>query len=129
MTGDLLKKIERLEEALGEIARQSDGHRRSRLYVDGDNVALANVRNIALFALAQDRDYVERKGEWTNWPTTEQRDIPPAETAFLDLLARDIDEHPERLVEIDGELPGRIESLVGGMDIDLEAPIEGDVDL
>jgi len=64
---DLDRQIERLEEALGEIARQADGHRTSTLYVDGQNVALANVRNIALFALGQDEDFSKRTGDWAGW--------------------------------------------------------------
>jgi hypothetical protein len=60
-------RIERLEAALEEIARQSDSHKRSRLCVEGQNVALVNVRNIALFALGQQRDFAERTGEWAGW--------------------------------------------------------------
>ncbi len=45
---------------------------------------------------------------------------------FLDFLARDIASHPERLQAIDDNLLSRIHSLVGDMDVDLEAPLSAD---
>lgn len=45
---------------------------------------------------------------------------------FLDFLARDIASHPERLQPIDDDLLSRIHSLVGDMDIDLDAPLSAD---
>lgn len=42
---------------------------------------------------------------------------------FLDFLAKDIANHPERLQAIDVRLVARIQSLVGTADIDLDAPL------
>ena len=45
---------------------------------------------------------------------------------FLDFLARDIADHPERLQALDTCLVQRLESLVGGVDIDLDAALPED---
>ncbi|QDQ28545.1 hypothetical protein FNU76_20535 [Chitinimonas arctica] len=45
---------------------------------------------------------------------------------FLDVLAQDIANHPERLHVVDGTLLRRIEALVGGVDLDLDAPLSPD---
>jgi antitoxin PrlF len=50
----------------------------------------------------------------------------PALGAFLGFLARDITEHPERLQAVDTGLVQRIQSLVGGVDVDLDAPLSAD---
>jgi antitoxin PrlF len=50
----------------------------------------------------------------------------PALGAFLGFLARDITEHPERLQAVDTGLVQRIQSLVGGVDVDLNAPLSAD---
>ena len=50
----------------------------------------------------------------------------PALGAFLGFLARDITEHPERLQAMDAGLMQRIQSLVGGVDIDLDATLSAD---
>ncbi|HXG29069.1 MAG TPA: type II toxin-antitoxin system PrlF family antitoxin [Nevskiales bacterium] len=47
----------------------------------------------------------------------------PALGAFLGFLARDISEHPERLQAVDAALVQRIQSLVGGVEVDLDAPL------
>ncbi len=41
-------------------------------------------------------------------------------------LARDIAEHPERLRAVDASLPERIRSLVGNLDVDLDAPLSAE---
>jgi len=46
--------------------------------------------------------------------------------SFLDFLARDIAEHPERLQALDAAFVQRIQSLVGGVDLDLDAPLSAD---
>ncbi len=51
----------------------------------------------------------------------------PAIEAFLDFLARDMVGHPERLADLSPALIDRAQSLVQGIDVDLEAPIHGDV--
>jgi len=45
---------------------------------------------------------------------------------FLDFLARDIADHPGRLQVPDSELVQRIQSLVGGVEVDLGASLSAD---
>jgi antitoxin PrlF len=45
---------------------------------------------------------------------------------FLGFLAHDIASHPERLQAIDTGLAHRIQSLVGGTDVDIESPLSAD---
>ena len=42
---------------------------------------------------------------------------------FLGFLAHDIAAHPERLQSVDEQFVQRIQSLVGGIDADLDAPL------
>lgn len=55
---------------------------------------------------------------------TEEAD--PALGAFLAFLERDIATHPERLQTVDAGLLQRVQSLVGGVEVDLEAPLSAD---
>ncbi len=54
------------------------------------------------------------------------QEADPALGAFLGFLARDITEHPERLQAMDAGLVQRIQSLVGGVEVDLDAPLSAD---
>lgn len=45
---------------------------------------------------------------------------------FLDFLARSIASHPERLQAVDASLVQRIHSLIGGIEVDLDAPLSAD---
>jgi antitoxin PrlF len=45
---------------------------------------------------------------------------------FLGFLARDIATHPQRLQAIDASLVQRIHSLVGGIEVDLDAALSAD---
>jgi len=45
---------------------------------------------------------------------------------FLGFLARDIAEHPERLQAIDASFVQRLQSLVGNIEVDLDAPLSAD---
>lgn len=45
---------------------------------------------------------------------------------FLGFLARDITSHPERLQAIDSTFVQRIQSLTGGIEIDLDATLSAD---
>lgn len=45
---------------------------------------------------------------------------------FLGFLARDIASHPERLQMINSGLVNRIQSLVGGLEVNIEAPLSAD---
>ena len=47
----------------------------------------------------------------------------PALAPFLGFLARDLTEHPERLRALDAPLRRRLQALVGGVEIDLDAPL------
>ena len=53
-------------------------------------------------------------------------DEDPALGQFLGFLARDIASHPERLQTIDASLVQRLQSLTGGIDVDLDAPLPAD---
>ncbi len=50
----------------------------------------------------------------------------PALIPFLGFLARDLAEHPERLQALDAGLAKRIQALVGGVEVDLDAPLAMD---
>ena len=45
---------------------------------------------------------------------------------FLGFLARDIADHPERVQAIDAGLVKRLQSLVGGIDVDFDAALPAD---
>ena len=45
---------------------------------------------------------------------------------FLSFLARDIGNHPERLQALDANLAQRIQSLVGGVEVDLDAALSAE---
>lgn len=48
------ERIEFLESLLLDIAFMADGHKASRLYIDNENVALVNIRNMAAFELGME---------------------------------------------------------------------------
>ena len=48
---------------------------------------------------------------------------------FLAFLAKDIEKHPETLKPLSKDFAARMEALVKGTRVDLDAPIDGDVDL
>jgi antitoxin PrlF len=50
----------------------------------------------------------------------------PVLASFLRFLARDIAEHPERLQAMETGLAQRIQELVGGVEVDLDAPLSED---
>lgn len=60
----------------------------------------------------------------TRAPSDEKKD--PALGAFLGFLARDIAMHPERLQAVDAGLVQRIQSLVGSVAVDLDAPLSAE---
>jgi antitoxin PrlF len=45
---------------------------------------------------------------------------------FLGFLARDIASHPERLQAVDASFAQRLQSLTGGIAVDLDAPLSAD---
>ena len=52
----------------------------------------------------------------------------PALAPFLALLQQDIAAHPERLLPITANLAGRLQELVGGIEVNLDAPLSDDDD-
>ena len=50
----------------------------------------------------------------------------PALMPFLRFLARDMAEHPKRLKAMDTDLAQRIQALVGGIEVNLEASLSAD---
>lgn len=67
------------------------------------------------------RVYVER---------VDQKESDPVVEGFLELLARDMLLRPaDSIVELSAPLRDRVQGLVGSLDIDLDADIEGDVAL
>lgn len=52
--------------------------------------------------------------------------VDPVLAPFLDFLAQDIGTHPDRLQALDADLVNRIQSLVGSVDVDLDAPLSVD---
>ena len=53
-------------------------------------------------------------------------DNDPALAPFLGFLARDLAEHPERLQALDAAFAQRIQTLVGAVEVDLDAPLSAD---
>jgi antitoxin PrlF len=53
----------------------------------------------------------------------------PAIDAFLTFLGHDMMRRPQALTTLPAELAGRIAALTDGLAVDLDAPIDGDVDL
>ena len=45
---------------------------------------------------------------------------------FLGFLSRDIASHPQRLQAMDANFVQRLQSLTGGIDVDLDAPLSAD---
>lgn len=50
----------------------------------------------------------------------------PVLSQFLEFLARDIANHPEDLQTVDANLVHRLHSLVGNIEVDLNAPLSAD---
>lgn len=56
----------------------------------------------------------------------EAREDDPLLGQFLSFLAGDIARHPERVQAVDSALLARIQSLVGQVEVDLDAPLSAD---
>lgn len=54
------------------------------------------------------------------------KDEDPVLRPFLDFLGRDIARHPERLQAVDTGLVQRLQALVGGVEVNLDAPLSAD---
>ncbi|WP_059415990.1 type II toxin-antitoxin system PrlF family antitoxin [Cupriavidus basilensis] len=55
-----------------------------------------------------------------------QTEDDPVLARFLDFLAHDLVTHPERLQIIDASLVHRLQSLVGGVEVDLDSALSAD---
>jgi antitoxin PrlF len=62
-------------------------------------------------------------------PSTRVTDDDPALGLFLDLLDRDIDQHPERMVPVTAAFVQRVRKATAGVEVDPHAPIDGPVAL
>ena len=67
--------------------------------------------------------YTIRPGGEVVLRRAEVLDADPVLEQFLRFLARDIASHPERLQTIDASLAQRIDSLVGHIEVDLDAAL------
>jgi len=54
------------------------------------------------------------------------KDDDPLLGQFLEFLSRDIASHPERLEAIDASFVQRLQSLTGGVEVDLDAPLSAE---
>lgn len=54
------------------------------------------------------------------------KEADPVLGQFLEFLSRDIASHPERLQSIDADFVQRLQSLAGGIDVDLDAALSAD---
>lgn len=66
------ERIERLEGLLYDIALMADNHKASKLYVEGENVALMNIRNMAAFSIGLADVLRERGTLIASSPSVEQ---------------------------------------------------------
>lgn len=56
----------------------------------------------------------------------QSEDADPVLGQFLDFLAHDIAAHPDRLQAVDAQWAERLHALVGGVAVDLDAPLSAD---
>jgi len=70
--------------------------------------------------------YIIRDGEVVLTRAEVNDGDDPVLGQFLGFLARDIASHPERLQAVDTGLVQRIQSLVGGVKVDLDAALSAD---
>ncbi|SFT48456.1 type II toxin-antitoxin system PrlF family antitoxin [Mesorhizobium sp. YR577] len=70
---------------------------------------------------------VDEHGVSVQRADTEESD--PAIDSFLAFLARDIEKNPQALAGLAPALVDRIAGLTKGMTVDLESPIDGEIDL
>jgi hypothetical protein len=56
-------------------------------------------------------------------------EMDPSTTAFLDLLAADIETRPETLVPMDAAWVARLQKLVEGVEISIDEPLPDDASI
>jgi antitoxin PrlF len=66
---------------------------------------------------------IRQDGEVVLTRARREKQADPALAAFLGFLVRDMAEHPERLRRVDSGLARRVRSLVGKVQVDLDAPL------
>lgn len=69
---------------------------------------------------------IRQNGEVVLTRATAAEGDDPVLGQFLSFLAQDIASHPERLRAVDADLAQRIQSLVGGIEVDLDASLSED---
>lgn len=69
---------------------------------------------------------VRASGEVVINRVTPNKDGDPALGPFLDFLAQDINNHPQRLQSLDTGLVQRVQSLVDGVEVDLDEQLSAD---
>jgi antitoxin PrlF len=69
---------------------------------------------------------IRPNGEVVITRVEQDKDDDPALAAFLGFLARDIAAHPENVQAVDAAFVQRIQSLVGHLEVDLDAPLSPD---
>jgi antitoxin PrlF len=69
---------------------------------------------------------IRPSGEVVLTRAASREDDDPVLGQFLGFLARDIASHPERLQAVDAGLVQRLQSLVGGIEVDLDAALPAD---
>ncbi|SDI16620.1 type II toxin-antitoxin system PrlF family antitoxin [Nitrosomonas sp. Nm132] len=69
---------------------------------------------------------IRQNGEVVLTRATATEDDDPVLEQFLSFLAHDIASHPERLRAVDAGLAQRIQSLVSGIEVDLDAALSED---
>ena len=72
------------------------------------------------------RFVVQADGQVILTRATESEPEDPILGRFLDFLAADMAEHPERLQALDSDLAERLEGLVDDIELDLDAPLADD---
>jgi len=69
---------------------------------------------------------IRHNGEVVLTRAEASEDDDPVLGQFLGFLARDIASHPERLQAVDAGLVDQLQSLVGGIEVDLDAALSAD---
>ncbi len=120
-----LRRKSNLEPAMGALLKEE-----STITAKGQTTVPKSIRQalgvdyggrIAFFVDDQHRVYVEKAAEDASDPVVDR---------FLEFLARDMSKNPgTSVVALPASLRDRVAALVGDMDVDLDAGIDGDVAL
>jgi antitoxin PrlF len=97
----------------------------STVTAKGQTTVPKSVRQV-LGISAGDQIAFRVEGEAVTIHRVDEQHDDPALGAFLDFLAKDIQDNPSRMEIIAPETIARLSALVEGVDVDLDAPIEGE---